>query len=283
MESLTLFGRQIGDLVTSAQVAGLVRAGLLGLVGFPLIWLLSTWVRKYIGQRYTPQQGMVAGKLVFYSGFIILLATVLGELGFSLTPLLGTAGIIGVAVGFASQTSVSNIISGLFLIAEQPFVVGDRVTVAGTTGFVMSIDILSVKLRTLDNKFVRIPNETIIKSEVTNVTRFPIRRLDLTVGVAYKEDISRVRRILLELAEENPLALQHPEPVIIFTGFNTSSIDLTFGVWVPKDDYLTLKNTLQEKIKERFDAEGIEIPFPHLSLYAGSVTDPFPVRVVEQG
>src|SRR5699024_2454555 len=118
--------------------------------------------------------------------------------GISLAPLLGAAGIAGVALGFASQTSVSNIISGLFLIAESPFKVDDIITVKSTTGVVLSIDILLVKLRTFDNQYVRIPNETLIKTEVTNITRFPIRRLNTTISVAYKEDIGQVREILME-------------------------------------------------------------------------------------
>jgi len=191
------------------------------------------------------------------------------------------AGIIGIAVGFAAQTSISNIISGFFLMAEQPFVVNDVITVDATTGMVLSIDILSVKLRTFDNKFVRIPNETILKSEVTNVTRFPIRRVDINVGVAYKEDVNRVKEILLDIANKNPLCLQEPEPIVIFQGFGKSSIDFMLGVWAEKADWLALKNAIQEEIKKRFDREGIEIPFPHVTVYSGSASRPFRVEKIE--
>jgi small-conductance mechanosensitive channel len=88
--------------------------------------------------------------------------------------------------------------------------------------------------------------------------------------------------MLLHLAEVNPLALQEPEPIVIFTGFGSSSIDILFGVWVLRKDFLKLKNSIQQEIKKAFDEEGIEIPFPHLSLYAGSATEPFPVRVVHE-
>src|SRR5690606_3033117 len=128
-------------------------------------------------------------------------------LGFSLSVLLGAAGVLSVALGFASQTSASNLISGLFLIGEQPFQLGDTIKVGNTTGEVLSIDLLSVKLRTFDNLYVRIPNESLIKSEMTNLTRFPIRRFDLLIGVAYKENISQVRQIMQNVADNNPLCM----------------------------------------------------------------------------
>jgi small-conductance mechanosensitive channel len=281
MSEISIFGYSLSTFVPSATAAGLIRTFLLVVVGLPAIFAISRSLRGYISKRYTAQQGMIVGKLIHYGGLIVISISVFHELGFKLGPLLGAAGIVGIAVGFASQTSVSNIISGLFLIAEKPFVVGDAITVGETTGQVLSIDFLSVKLRTFDNKFVRIPNETLIKSQVTNITHFPVRRLDLKVGVAYKEDIGKVREVLLDVAYNNPLALQEPESLVIFSGFGNSSIDLLFVVWVETADFLTLKNTLPEQIKVRFDKEGIEIPFPHLSLYTGSATAPFPVKVVK--
>ncbi len=158
--------------------------------------------------------------------------------------------------------------------------VGEVVSVGSITGIVLSIDLLSVKLRTFDNRFVRIPNETILKGELVNFTRFPIRRFDINLGVAYKEDIGRVMRILREIADNHPLVLDEPEPLILFTGFGTSALDILFGVWFHLPDFLPLRKTLLQEIKERFDAEGIEIPFPHTTLYTGSVTDPFPIRLV---
>lgn len=248
----------------------------------PVLFLLRSWARSFFTKKYAPHYGMLAGKVVFYTGLIIMIVTVMGQLGISLAPLLAGAGIVGVALGFASQTSVSNIISGLFLIAEQPFKVDDIINVGGTIGIVMSIDVLSVKLRTFDNMFVRIPNETIIKTQVINLTKFPIRRFNAKVSVAYKEDIQKVREILMEVAEKNQYSLSEPEPQIIFDAFGTSSIDLDFRIWAPVDEWILLKNTIQEEIKKRFDEEGIEIPFPHVSLYAGSASKPIPVEMIKK-
>lgn len=258
-----------------------LKIALILVISIPILLLLRRWARSFFTKKYAPHYGMLAGKVVFYTGLTILVVTIMGQLGLSLAPLLGAAGIVGIALGFASQTSVSNIISGLFLIAEQPFKVDDIITVNGTTGVVISVDVLSAKLRTFDNQFVRIPNETLIKTEVRNLTRFPIRRFNAKVSVAYKEDISRVREILLDVAEKNEHALSEPQPLIVFEAFGASSIDLLFLVWAPVGEYLQLKNTLQEEIKARFDEEGIEIPFPHVSLYSGSATKAIPIEIAD--
>lgn len=223
---------------------------------------------------------MLVRRITFYTIVGLFGASALVELGFDLGILLGAAGILTVAIGFASQTSASNVISGLFLLAERPFAVGDIIRIGTTTGEVVSIDLLSVKLRTFDNLFVRLPNETMIKSEITNLQRYPIRRADLQVGVAYKEDLDRVRTVLMEVADRNPLCLEEPAPLLIFRGFGTSSVDYQFSVWAKTEQFLALRNTLPAEIKAAFDEHGIEIPFPHQSLYAGSATDPLPIRLV---
>jgi small-conductance mechanosensitive channel len=201
------------------------------------------------------------------------------ELDFDLTGLLATAGIASVAIGFAAQTSLSNLISGLFLIGEKPFKIGDLIRVDGVLGVVDSIDLLSIKLRTLDNLFVRIPNENVIKAPVTNVTRYPIRRMDIDIGVAYKERAGRVLEILAEVARANRFALNEPEPLILFQDFGDSALKFRFGVWFEKSNYLLLRNSLLQDIQERFNTEGIEIPFPQITLHAGSETAPFPIRL----
>lgn len=262
--------------------AALIRATILLFVGLPVALLVSKWVRGWVVRQSSPQRGLVVGKLIWYTGLMAILLTAMSELGFSLAPLLGAAGILGIALGFASQTSVSNVISGFFLMAEQPFVVDDVIQVGTTVGRVLSIDMISVKLRTFDNRYIRIPNESIVKSEVITITRFPIRRVDVDVGVAYKEDIARVREVLSDVAQNNPRCLIEPEPVIIFQGYGESSLNLRMGVWATRENWLALKNSIHEEIKARFDREGIEIPFPHRTLYTGSETDPFPVRLVER-
>ena len=276
----TLF--DFGSFLSEENIELILRIAIFIAIALPVLFLFKGWASRFFTKKYSTHDGMLAGKLVFYLGMVVIVVTVMGQLGISLAPVLGAAGIVGVALGFASQTSVSNIISGLFLIAEAPFKVDDIITVNNTTGVVLSIDVLSVKLRTFDNQFVRLPNETLIKSEVINVTRFPIRRLSAQISVARKENIGEVREILMEVARQNEYALAEPEPLIIFDTFGASSIDLSFKVWAQISEYIPLKNSIQEEIKVAFDEAGIEIPFPHVSLYAGSTTGPLPVQMVSE-
>lgn len=271
----------IGSLATP-EVALRVGAALGFLVvGLVLARLAAVGVSRFLRNRATPQDTMIIRRIVFYSVLFVVIASVLHELGLRIGVVLGAAGVLTVAVGFAAQTSVSNLISGLFVITERSFVVGDIITVGPITGEVLSIDLLSVKLRTFDNLYVRVPNEDVIKSTVTNLTHFPIRRLDILMGVAYKESIAAVRDILMSIADRNPICLAEPAPLFIFKKFGDSALEFQFSVWACRENYLELINTMNIGIKEAFDAAGIEIPFPHRTVYAGSETGPIPVRVVE--
>ncbi len=260
-------------------VAQVLRILVILVIGLPFIKFLSKITGKAAGKRFTAQIQMLIQKGILYGGIILLLITILHELGFNLTTLLGAAGIVGVAIGFASQTSFSNIISGLFLISEKPFEINDIIQVGNTFGVVMSIDLLSVKLKTFDNRFVRIPNETLIKTEMINITRFPIRRMDIELGVAYKENIRRVIDILKDIANKNPYCLDEPEPLIFFDNFGDSALNIQFRLWFVKENFFDLRTTIFVEVKERFDEEGIEIPFPHRTIYTGEATQPFPVQI----
>jgi small-conductance mechanosensitive channel len=243
-----------------------LRVAITVVLGLVLVRLLAVITQRYIMKKSTPQRQMIVRKIISYTGFFLVLMAVLGELGVKLTALLGAAGIVGIAVGFASQTSVSNIISGLFLISEKPFAIGDVLKVGGTTGIIQSIDLLSIKIRTFDNLFVRIPNEKILSSEVTNVTRFPIRRMDILLQVDYGQDLSRIHGILAAIASANPWSLDEPEPVIMFTEFKESGIEVLLGLWFAKTDFMDLKNSIMKDIWSRFTAEGIRFAHPRRTV-----------------
>ncbi|MCW8944894.1 MAG: mechanosensitive ion channel family protein [Sedimenticola sp.] len=259
----------------------LARSAFILLVGFIVARLVRSVVGRLLQKHASNHHLTLWRRGAYYLVLGLFIISALRELGFNLGVLVGAAGIVSVAVGFASQTSASNLISGLFLLAEKPFQIGDVIKVGDTTGEVLTIDLLSVKLRTYDNLYVRIPNESLIKSQVTTLTRFPIRRIDLPIGIAYKEDISRVRDILNEVADKNRLCLEEPKPVFIFKGYGESSLDIQFSVWVKRENLLELRNSIYEEIKVAFDAAGVEIPFPHRTIYTGSETEPFPFKVVD--
>jgi len=256
-----------------------LRIAIIIIVGLFTLKISVFFISRAAKRRFSPQSSMIIRKVLFYAGIFIIFILVLKQLGVKLAAILGAAGVAGIAIGFASQTSISNFISGIFLISEKPFSIGDVIKVDSTTGIIISIDLLSVKIRTFDNQFVRIPNEQLIKTQVINITRFAIRRLDITLSIAYKEDIEKVRRILFDIAAKNPCCLDYPEPVFLIQEYSSSGITLFFGVWFQKDDFITVNNTVKMEIIEQFRKEKIEIPFPHISVYAGSKTSPFPIRV----
>ncbi|MDN3650462.1 mechanosensitive ion channel family protein [Reinekea marina] len=266
--------------LASTRLWSASRAILILAVGLLVARIASIAVAKLLDDKVSIHNLTIIRRSIYYVLIVLFIMSALRELGFDLSVVIGAAGILTVAIGFASQTSASNLISGLFLMIERPFSIKDVVRVGSTTGEVISIDLLSVKLRTFDNLFVRIPNETMIKSEITTLTKFPIRRLDLQIGIAYREDVNKVKEVLLDIAEKNNLCLEEPAPLFIILGFGNSSVDLQFSVWAKRENFLTVKNELFEKIKNVFDEQGIEIPFPHVSLYAGSETGAIPIRVV---
>lgn len=282
---MELSAEEFRNLVTPDRIESAIRVAILIVIILPVSFGVSTWARRWATNKFSAQQGLVAGKIVRYTAVVLVVLLVFRELGFSLAPLLGAAGVVGVALAFASQTSVSNIISGLFLITEKPFAVGDLITIGTTTGVVLSVDTLSVKLRTLDNQFVRIPNEMLIKTEFTNVTKFPVRRIDIEVGVAYDADLKLVQETLMSVARNNPVCLVEPRPLFVMNGFGDSSIDFKFGVWTTREQYLEVKNSIQREIKEAFDDAGIEIPFPQRVVHfpkTSSVGESEPVLLPEE-
>jgi len=267
------------------QLLQMLKDARLGIEAVAIL-LIAFLLTRLVGRQIKraplhAQQQLMLSRLATALILGVGIAGALGVLGLQLGVLLGAAGVVTVALGFAAQTSVSNLISGTFLMMEQPFVVGDVIQVEGITGEVLSIDMISVRLRSFDNILVRIPNETMLKANVRNITHFPIRRVEINVGVAYKEDLERVRKVLLDIADHNTFALREPRPLIIHQGFADSAVTMTFAVWARREQFLDLRNSLYEDIKRTFDAQGIEIPFPHRTIYAGSATGPIPVRVTE--
>lgn len=254
-----------------------LRIAIILVVGLLIIYSIAFIVRKLLPKNFSQQRKMIVNRFITYSGIVILFFIVVSELDINLTAIFGAAGIIGIVIGVASQTSIGNIVSGFFLVSEKSFELGDVIRIGDKIGTVYSIDLLSIKIKTYDNLLLRIPNQTVISSEVINVTRFPIRRFDLDVSVAYKEDLEKVTTIIKEVIRKNPLCLDEPEPLINFKSFGDSGINILVGVWFEKANFLKVKNSIFKEIKGAFDSEGIEIPFPHVSLYAGETTKPFPI------
>lgn len=260
---MSLSAFNLEAFLNSEKLGHLIAGSVLLLLGWFLARTLARIFERSMQHRLTTHQLVVWRRVIYHGVLIIFIMSALREMGFQLSVLLGAAGILSVAIGFASQTSASNLISGLFLIGEGSIAIGDTIRVGQTEGGVMSIDLLSVKLRTGDNLYVRIPNEQLIKTEVTNLTRLPIRRISINLGVAYEENLAKVRGVLLKVAAANPLCLDEPAPQVIMQGFGDSAINLQVQAWVRRENNARVRDQLQDAIKQAFDEAGIEIPYPH--------------------
>ncbi len=243
-------------------VVKIVRIIFIVIIGIPLVTILTSLIKKIKADFISDHVRFLLARGVWYAGISFLGVILLSELGFHIGTLLGAAGIAGAAIGFASQTSLSNIISGIFLLSERSFSVGDAITISGITGTVVAIDLLSVKLKQFNGTYVRIPHEQLIKNSLINLSYFDLRRIDLRITIAFKEDLARVTELIQDVISSNAYAVQKKEPLIMCDTFQESGPSFFVGVWAKKSDYINLKKTILVDIKNRFKAEGIEIPLP---------------------
>jgi small-conductance mechanosensitive channel len=239
----------LAHVFTSERALDWGRAVMFFVLSAFLARLLGRWVRRLVAASGDPQRAFLAGRLAAWGFFLFGLAMALDELGFKLRVLLGAAGVFSVAAGFASQTTLSNLISGFFLFGEKPFKLGDLIEVDNISGEVISIDMMATKLRTMDNRFVRIPNELVIKTKVINHTRFPLRRLDLVVPIAHPEDFARVRATLLDIADKNTLCLAEPPPQVFIAGFGETTLNVQVWMWTRTSRLQELKVSVSEEIQ----------------------------------
>jgi len=265
----------ISQLWSAQGPAALLRASLIVVIGLAL----AAWIPRRIRWAGSSARALFWLRQVTRYGIVFIAAFVaLRVLGVELQVLLGAAGIVTVAVGFASQTAASNLVSSWFLLGEQPFNVGDLIRVGDVFGEVISIDALSVKVRTFDNVMIRIPNKTVLETNVINETRFPLRRVDIVLSVAHRERLGRVRDALLDVADRNPRCLVEPPPIVYFQGFGSSGVQLKYTVWTQTEHYYDVGSELVVQVENALDAAGIEISVPQVSFRVGRGTDPLPLR-----
>jgi len=205
--------------------------------------------------------------LVLFIGLLFALS----QLGISVGPLLAGLGIAGFIVGFALQDTLSNFASGLMILVYRPFDVGDFVDAGGITGKVDRMSLVNTTFKTLDNQVIVVPNNMIWQQVITNLTAQTTRRIDLTFGISYSDDIDKAKAILRDVVENHATCLKTPEPNIRVSALGESSVDIICRPWVRTDDYWETYWDLTEAVKKRFDEEGITIPFPQRDMHMHQV------------
>jgi len=202
-------------------------------------------------------------RLILAIGLIVGLAAMEVNIG----PLLAVIGAAGFVIAFALQNSLGNFASGILILAFRPFDVGDVIEVAGVLGKVQSMNLLSVNIVTPDNKSVIVANNQVWGGVITNVTGSDTRRVDLVFGIAYGDDIDHARRVLEDVVSAHEKVLKTPEPVIRLHELADSSVNFICRPWVLTPDYWDVYWDLTATVKQRFDSEGISIPFPQRDVH----------------
>jgi len=213
------------------------------------------------------------GQIVRYTFLVLGIYLSLTAVGIDLSSLAFLAGALGVGVGFGLQNIISNFVSGLIILAEQPIAIGDRVEVGGSIGRVTEINLRSTTMVTSDNICIIVPNSNLITGTVINWSHGDPRvRTRLPLGVAYGTDVEKLRTILLQVADQHPDVLKQPEPDLIFVGYGESSINFELAVWstLTLDKPLRFKSALYYAMHKKLEEHHIEIPFPQRDLHLRS-------------
>ena len=236
-----------------SQYNDIVKALLILVIGLVISKIISNISGKFTNARFGSHLGSVTKNIVFY---VLVLSTIIAFLGafrIDFTGLLAAAGIMGLAIGFAAQTSISNIISGFFLIVDKPFEIGEAIEIDNYSGHVLDISLLSTRILTFDNRYLRLPNSIVANSRIVNLSRYEIRRLDIPIVIAYREKISKALQILDMVIKRNEKVLMEPEPMVNITKLGESSVDFEIRVWIRRSDLFTVKNEIIKGVKEAFD------------------------------
>ncbi|WP_010477943.1 mechanosensitive ion channel family protein [Thermococcus zilligii] len=256
---------------------------LTGFLVFYFSYIFAKKSKDYMIMRSSTQnlpEVQVKAKLFYYLIVILAFFIALNIAGFTgrLTTIFAAAGITGIVLGFASQTVVANFISGIFMYFDKPLKIGDPVEVAGYSGIVHDIRILSTRIRTWDGVLVRIPNEKLFNSEIKNLMKYPARRVDITVGIAYKEDAGKAIEVIKKTLDEMPYVLAEPAPAVFVDNLGDSSVNISIRAWAPKEKWFDVRTQIVQRVKEALDREGIEIPFPQRVNWF-----PEPIRIKVEG
>jgi small conductance mechanosensitive channel len=197
--------------------------------------------------------------------FIVIAA--ISRLGVQTASFVAVMGAAGLAIGLALQGSLANFAAGVLMIIFKPFKVGDFISAGGVTGGVEAIGIFTTELKSPDNKKIIVPNAKVTADSITNFSAKEQRRVDMVAGVSYSDDLAKVRTVLEGILSEDERILKDPAPTIGVLELADSSVNFAVRPWVNTADYWDVFFATQEKIKQRFDAEGISIPFPQQDVY----------------
>ncbi len=251
----------------------IIITGILVFIGLKLIKKIVKVIHKLLEKSVLEKslENFIASlcDIVIKVLFILFL---IEFLGFDLTTFITIIGAAGLAIGLALQGSLANFAGGILILFLSPFKVGDYIheDATGHEGYIEVIDIFYTTLRTLDNRTVIIPNGILSNNTITNDTRKGIRRVDIEFGAGYGDDIDKVRKAMLSVCLGNARVLEDPEPAVRVSGHGESSVNYMLQAYVKSQNYISVRFELIEQVKKKFDANGINIPYPQVDLHIKS-------------
>ncbi len=248
-------------------VGSILSVILILIVGIVIAKVVALNLRRALHERVPKNDLEVLAKIVYYAIVVGAVIIALPYLNIDLSGLLVAGGIVGLVIAFASQSVVSNLVSGLFLVIERPIKIGDNIGFDGVSGNIEDIRILSTVVKTYDGIYVRIPNEKVFTSNITNYVQNVARRFDYTVGIRYQDDADRAVAVIKEVIWSHPFALKSPAPSVYVDSLGDNSVNISVRIWAPSREWWDVRTDLLWKIKTELEQNGIEIPFPQRTLW----------------
>jgi len=256
-----IFTKSIG-IIEADKIFPYILALVMIIISIILAKGFSMFLKKSLRDKFDKDRLGILLKGSYYGIIIIAIIMVLPILGIDTSGLLVAGGVTGIIIGFASQSIVGNLISGLFIMAERPIKIGSEVEIDSIRGFVEDIGIMSIILRNYDGLYIRIPNEKVFTNNIINVSANIARRIEYSIGIRFTDDADRAIKIIKDLVEDHPYILKHPSPDVFVDNFSESSVIVMMRAWAPVSQWYETKKELLLKIKLSLEKEGIKIPYP---------------------
>ncbi|SHG26402.1 small conductance mechanosensitive channel [Fodinibius roseus] len=242
-------------------------------------WMIANWVNRKIRQKGKASEKLddtltkVFAKTAKVLVLVVVVLAVLDRFGVETTSLVAVIGALGLAIGLAWQGVLADFAAGIMILVMRPFKVGDAVDISGTSGVVEEVGLVMTKMNTFDNVAMFIPNSNIWGNNIKNMAINENRRVDMVIGFGYDDDIDHAIRTISQVLAEDERILDDPPPKIAVSELGGSSVDVIVRPWTKKDNYWDLKFDLTKRIKERFDEEGINFPYPSHDIYFHNESD----------
>lgn len=242
----------------------LISALIILFVGLWATSMITKLIKKLMRKREIEATLVLfIGNLVFWILRILVLITVITQLGIGTSSFVAILGAAGLAIGLALQGSLSNFAGGVLIILLKPFRVGDVIEAQGIIGTVKEIKMFSTYITLPENKLAIIPNANLSNDKIVNFTVNGNLRVDIEIGVDYGSNFKQVKEVVFNILESHPLILKDPKPAVFVKTLNNSSVDFAIRPWSKSEDYWTVRAEVLEACKLAFDDAGIEIPYPH--------------------